>query len=106
MIFECSVSSLRIAAFTLAGATFCPGVPGGIITFGGGVALYSGGQVIGGLGVSGDSSCADHAIAYRMRGLAGFAGIPGGVGPGGTDNIAYAAAGVAPTVPAVLRDGL
>ena len=73
------------------------GVPGGIITFGGGVALYSGGQVIGGLGVSGDSSCADHAIAYRMRSLAGFDGIPGGVGPGGTDNIAYAAAGVAPT---------
>ena len=43
---------------------------GGIITFGGGVALYQGGQVIGGLGVSGDSSCADHAIAYRMRKLA------------------------------------
>ena len=31
-------------------------VVGGIITFGGGVALYSGGQVIGGLSVSGDSS--------------------------------------------------
>jgi len=73
------------------------GVPGGIITFGGGVALYSGGQVIGGLGVSGDSSCADHAIAYRMRHLAGFDGIPGGVGPGGTDNISYADAGVPPT---------
>jgi uncharacterized protein GlcG (DUF336 family) len=73
------------------------GVPGGIITFGGGVALYSGGQVIGGLGVSGDSSCADHAIAYRMRRLSGFDHIPGGVGPGGTDNIDYAPAGVAPT---------
>ena len=69
--------------------------PGGIITFGGGVALYSGGQVIGGLGVSGDSSCADHAIAYRMRRLAGLDTIPGGVGPGGTDNIAY----LAPTDP-------
>ena len=42
-------------------------VPGGIITFGGGVALYQSGKVIGGLGVSGDTSCADHAIAYRMR---------------------------------------
>ena len=71
--------------------------PGGIITFGGGVALYQGGQVIGGLGVSGDSSCADHAIAYRMRHAAGFDGIPGGVGPGGTDNISYAPLGVAPT---------
>src|SRR5271163_1538363 len=35
--------------------------PGGIITFGGGVALYSSGAVIGGLGVSGDTSCADHS---------------------------------------------
>jgi uncharacterized protein GlcG (DUF336 family) len=42
-------------------------VPGGIITFGGGVALYSGGQVIGGFGVSGDTSCADHAVAYEAR---------------------------------------
>lgn len=66
-------------------------VPGGIITFGGGVPLYSGGKVIGGLGVSGDSACADHAIAYRMRRMAGLDKIPGGVGPNGTDNIAYAA---------------
>jgi uncharacterized protein GlcG (DUF336 family) len=72
-------------------------VPGGIITFGGGVALYQGLKVIGGLGVSGDSACADHAIAYRMRQRAGLAGIPGGVGAGGTDNIDYAPAGVAPT---------
>ncbi len=72
-------------------------VVGGIITFGGGVALYSGGQVIGGLGVSGDSSCADHAIAFRMRKLAGLDGIPGGVAPDNTDNIIYAASGSAPT---------
>jgi uncharacterized protein GlcG (DUF336 family) len=66
-------------------------VPGGIITFGGGVALYQNGKgVIGGLGVSGDTSCADHAIAYRMRHLAGLDGTPpGGVGPNGTDNINY-----------------
>ncbi len=73
------------------------GVPGGIITFGGGVALYSNGQVIGGLGVSGDTSCADHAIAYRMRHAAGLDTIPGGVGPGNTDNIIYAPAGQSPT---------
>lgn len=72
-------------------------VPGGIITFGGGVALYSGGQIIGGLGVSGDSSCADHAIAFRMRKFAGLDGIPGGVAPDGTDNIIYAPSGTAPT---------
>lgn len=72
-------------------------VAGGIITFGGGVALYSGGQVIGGLGVSGDSSCADHAIAYRMRALAGFGTVPAGVAPDNTDNIIYAPAGTPPT---------
>jgi uncharacterized protein GlcG (DUF336 family) len=72
-------------------------ITGGIITFGGGVALYEGGQVIGGLGVSGDSSCADHAISYRMRAMAGFDHIPGGVAPDHTDNIIYAANGAATT---------
>ncbi len=71
-------------------------VPGGVITFGGGLALYQGGQVIGALGVSGDSACADHAIAYRMRKLAALDGIPGGVGLNGTDNILYATAGTTP----------
>lgn len=65
-------------------------VPGGIITFGGGVALYENGKVIGGLGVSGDSSCADHAIAFRMRQLAGLNGVTGGLASDGTDNIIYA----------------
>ncbi len=71
--------------------------PGGVITFGGGVALYSGGQVVGALGVSGDSSCADHAIAFRMRQLAGYNTLPSGVAPDNTDNIIYAAMGTAPT---------
>jgi uncharacterized protein GlcG (DUF336 family) len=61
---------------------------GGIITFGGGVALYdSKSHVIGGLGVSGDSSCADHAIAFRMRQLAGYNTLPGG--STSADNIVY-----------------
>jgi uncharacterized protein GlcG (DUF336 family) len=72
-------------------------VPGGLITFGGGVPLYLGGQVIGGLGVGGDSPCADHVIAYRMRRAAHLDGIPAGVGFNGTDNIDYLAAGQAPT---------
>jgi uncharacterized protein GlcG (DUF336 family) len=72
-------------------------VPGGIITFGGGVALYVSGSVIGGLGVSGDTSCADHAIAFRMRKLAGLDHTPAGVAPDGTDNIVYAQIGTAPS---------
>ncbi|HUZ92342.1 MAG TPA: heme-binding protein [Methylocella sp.] len=66
---------------------------GGIITFGGGVPLYQNGAVIGGLGVSGDSSCTDHVIAYRMRRAAGFAPTIPGVGYNNTDNIAYPTSG-------------
>ena len=61
-------------------------VPGGIITFGGGVPLYVNGQVIGGLGISGDTSCADRLIAFKMRRLAGLNGTPGGAD---ADNIQY-----------------
>jgi Haem degrading protein HbpS-like len=71
-------------------------VDGGIITFGGGVALYRNGQVIGGLGVSGDTSCADHAVAYRMRAMAGLDKIPAGPNSSKTDNIEYLASGEPP----------
>jgi uncharacterized protein GlcG (DUF336 family) len=43
---------------------------GGSIAFGGGVPLYKGKTRVGGLGVSGDTACADHEIAKRMRHLA------------------------------------
>jgi uncharacterized protein GlcG (DUF336 family) len=45
-------------------------VCGGSIAFGGGVPLYSGKTRVGGLGVSGDTPCADHEIAKRIRHLA------------------------------------
>ena len=63
---------------------------GGINVFGGGLALYnSEGEIIGGLGVSGDSSCADHNIAWKLRDNLGLDHIPGGVSPSGDDNIVY-----------------
>src|SRR6266850_586600 len=41
---------------------------GGTNVFGGGLALYdANGRLIGAVGVSGDSSCADHNIAWRTR---------------------------------------
>ena len=52
-------------------------INGGLIFFGGGVPLYQDGKIIGGLGVSGDTSCADHEIAKRVRDLAGL-NPPGG----------------------------
>jgi len=69
---------------------------GGINVFGGGLALYTGTtvkQLVGGVGVSGDTSCADHMIAWRVRknlGLDHLAGV-GGVSadPARPDNIVY-----------------
>jgi uncharacterized protein GlcG (DUF336 family) len=53
-------------------------IVGGLIVFGGGVPLYdSAGKIIGGLGISGDTSCTDHEIAKRVRDLAGL-NPPGG----------------------------
>jgi uncharacterized protein GlcG (DUF336 family) len=41
---------------------------GGVNVFGGGLALYGPNHVLmGGVGVSGDTSCADHMIAWRVR---------------------------------------
>jgi len=62
---------------------------GGVNVFGGGLALYNAAkQLAGGVGVSGDSSCADHVIAWRVRDALGLDNIPGGVATG-TDNIIY-----------------
>lgn len=47
-------------------------IAGGIITFGGGVPIYKNGKIVGGLGISGDTACADHEIAKRVRHLAGL----------------------------------
>ncbi len=66
---------------------------GGINVFGGGFALYnSAGEIIGGIGVSGDTSCADHNVAWKARWALNLDNVPAGVAPGGpngTDNIIY-----------------
>lgn len=43
---------------------------GGSIAFGGGLPLYKNKTRVGGLGLSGDTACADHEIAKRIRHLA------------------------------------
>ncbi|MFK7853346.1 MAG: heme-binding protein [Granulosicoccus sp.] len=64
---------------------------GGINVFGGGLALYnSGGTLIGAIGVSGDTSCADHNIAWRTRSELELDYVPGGISsPERPDNINY-----------------
>ena len=62
---------------------------GGVIVFGGGLALYSNNDIVGGLGVSGDTSCADHNIAWRVRHALGLDHVPAGVSPDHNDGIIY-----------------
>jgi len=64
---------------------------GGVNVFGGGLALYnSAGERIGAIGVSGDTSCADHNIAWKVRDELVLDFVPAGVADGGTtDNIVY-----------------
>ncbi len=67
---------------------------GGINVFGGGLALYgAGSKIMGGLGVSGDTSCADHMIAWRVRHTLGLDHLLGVGGVSGDanhpDNIVY-----------------
>ena len=67
---------------------------GGVNVFGGGLALYNASrQVIGAVGLSGDTSCADHDIAWRVRrnlnldNLLGVGGVSGDAER--PDNIIY-----------------
>jgi uncharacterized protein GlcG (DUF336 family) len=53
---------------------------GGVNVFGGGLALYNNlGQLVGAIGVSGDTSCADHNIAWRTRNALNLDYVPAGV---------------------------
>lgn len=63
---------------------------GGVNVFGGGLALYDqSGTLLGAIGVSGDSSCADHNIAWKVRDKLKLDVVPSGVGPDKNDNIVY-----------------
>lgn len=61
---------------------------GGVNVFGGGLALYAeDGTLVGALGLSGDSSVADHVIAWKVRKKLGLDFVPGGVSPTKDDNL-------------------
>ena len=61
---------------------------GGIIVFGGGLPLYnSSGKIVGGLGLSGDTSCTDHIIAWKIRHELALDAVPMGPSPDHNDNM-------------------
>jgi uncharacterized protein GlcG (DUF336 family) len=69
---------------------------GGVNVFGGGLALYATGKaIVGGVGVSGDTSCTDHDIAWRVRNklsldhLNGVGGVNAKTDAARPDNIIY-----------------
>jgi uncharacterized protein GlcG (DUF336 family) len=63
---------------------------GGVVTFGGGFALYSSdGKKIGGFGVSGDTSCTDHVIGWKVRHALALDNVSMGPADGQTDNIIF-----------------
>lgn len=61
---------------------------GGIIVFGGGLPLYSSkGKIVGGLGLSGDTACTDHVIAWKVRHELQLDAVPMGPSPDHNDNM-------------------
>lgn len=61
---------------------------GGIIVFAGGLPLYSSdGKIVGGLGLSGDTSCTDHVIAWKVRHELHLDAVPMGPSPDHNDNM-------------------
>src|SRR3989442_386912 len=55
-------------AFGTAGDPMVGGRIGGVNVFGGGLALYDDhGRRVGGIGVSGDTACRDHMVAWELR---------------------------------------
>lgn len=53
---------------------------GGVNVFGGGLALYdASGTIVGGIGVSGDTSCRDHFVAWELRHVLTLDYVPAGV---------------------------
>lgn len=63
---------------------------GGTVVFGGGLALYDEeGELVGGLGLSGDESCTDHVIAWKVRHAIDLDNVPAGVTKSNDDNIIH-----------------
>ncbi len=85
---------------------------GGVNVFGGGLGLYNArGQLVGAIGVSGDTSCADHNIAWRTRDTLNLDHVPAGVAaffagdPTHKDNIVFDITPQAGQMPGISASG-
>jgi uncharacterized protein GlcG (DUF336 family) len=76
------------SAFGTANDPMIGGRIGGINVFGGGLPLYNpDGKLVGGLGVSGDTSCTDHIVAWKVRARLNLDNVPAGVASTARDNM-------------------
>jgi uncharacterized protein GlcG (DUF336 family) len=67
---------------------------GGVNVFGGGLALYNNAhKKVGALGVSGDTSCTDHAVAWKIRHILSLDSVPAGFVSGYAPAPAFAVKG-------------
>jgi uncharacterized protein GlcG (DUF336 family) len=80
---------------------------GGVNVFGGGLAIYGPtGKRLGAIGVSGDTSCTDHAVAWETRHALGLDYVPGGISPvAHDDNIIYDITSQAGQMPGISAGG-
>lgn len=97
-LYGANVSNPAVAVDLYAGPLSRWGTPsdplngetvGGVIDFGGGLGLYDGKGVVGGLGASGNTACADHNIAWRIRAKLHLDKVPNGPSPQHNDEIIY-----------------
>ena len=84
---------LHVAVPAASPATSAPAATrrlGGLNALAGGVPLYNRrGVLVGALGVSGDTPCADHNVAWRVRDRLRLDHVPAGVSATNDDNIVY-----------------
>ena len=62
---------------------------GRLVPVPGGVLIQDGTTLLGAVGVSGDTSCTDHIVAWKVRDALGLDNVPGGVSLTGDDNIVF-----------------
>ncbi len=64
--------------------------PGGWSRSGGGLSLYNAnGSILGAIGISGDTPCSDHIVAWKVRDALQLDFIPAGVSASADDNIIF-----------------